>query len=226
MLQTNQLIGFGATNSFGAPPSATFTDSQIVQTDGNTVSFTSLSFGDTDAGRRIVVYLWSVADDGTPVFDECTIGGVTAVELANLGSGVASTAIYTAAVATDADVTVTAGLSSNTGESWGLGVYRLVGYKTTAVDAETSSADPASFTMTVGAGGVMIGGAFSTGSSAWAWTGVFDGDSENYEHTDGPFRGTGAHEVFVSSQSGVNVTATGTSTGSIRLGACVGIDLA
>ena len=197
------------------PVEATFEAHEVSGTAGNPHTFSGVALGAAAANRHIVVGA-GISWGGTANVTGVTVNGESATEIIEYGLTSQGASLHVAAVptGTTGDIVIT---TSGTGESWGIGVWRLIGADATPADTGTSVANPMTTTIDCPAGGVIIGYAHAQHGTTHAWTA---GITEQFdETTHGTFRHTGAFDTFAAEQSGLTVTCDPDgSPGSQRMG--------
>jgi hypothetical protein len=171
---------------------------------GSTQTFAGQAIGTAAPNRYVIV---SVAQNSgtrlaTPTV---TVGGISATAVVALRtdySSAASTtqALFIAAVptGTTADVVVT---WSTTVDFTAIAVWAAYGINPTAIATATSGADPASFTVNVPSGGIVIAAVNNTQYTTSTWAGA----TENYDNNLRSFYNhTGASGV-INSGGTVNI---------------------
>lgn len=181
-----------------SPTSPVQLDIQFVADVVSTADATIYTFSDVSLGPphndRVVVVGISVRAGTAPAISSVTIGGVSAssvVQVASSAGSLSRTALFAAIVPNGivGDVVVTISTAS---VRCGIGAWSLYGMSATASDTGTSTADPATATLTVPVGGACIGYGFAAHNAALTatWTGVSEDFDEAVEAT---FFHTGAH---------------------------------
>lgn len=195
MLCVNNLIGFGAGGA--GVLTAAFVSSNSTGTDGTSATFTAQDIGAAAASRVVVVGVYGRRAGVGAFTCSITIGGnaaTKAVEITNGTSagGTAGVSIHYLAVPADttADIVVT---FSTTSVRFGIGVWSLTSTSgvmlgATATDIE---GDPTATTISVGAGGAVIG--FAAESSALSNTATWSGLTEDLDAVIETRTYTGAH---------------------------------
>ena len=184
------------------PVEATFETSQVDTTDtGSPLTFSGVDLGDAAANRHIVVGV-GVSWGGSAQVSGVTVGGQSATEIIEVGLASQKASLHIAAVPTGAtgDIVIT---TTGTGESWGIGVWRLIGANATPDDTGSSTADPMVDTINCPAGGVIIGYAHAQNGNTHTWTNLTEQFDET---TEGSFQHTGAFDTFAATQSGRSIT--------------------
>jgi hypothetical protein len=173
------LIGFGG---YFAPKSLTFTDHATDTANLTTYTFSARAIGTAASDRRVHVLVHG-GGVGDTTLSSVTVGGVSATINVQASSGQHTSAIATAAVptGTTGDVVVT---FSGGKARCGIGVYASTGLSSeTAVDTDSSTADPATATLTSVAGGFVLALAAGDNSSSLTWTNVTEDYDEVFEST-------------------------------------------
>lgn len=209
----------------------TFLQSVANDADLTTYTFPSQNLGTASAGRYIVALIAGSSGTSGRTISSVTIGGVSASQLgfvSEAGSTRASS-IWIAAVPTGTTGDVVITWSAGMGRC-GVGLYSLTGAQTTAFDTATATATSGttlSDTINIPAGGVCFSVATAqvSGDYSWSWTNITE-DFDTLLETGSPNhnRFTGASDVFGSSQSGLALTATASST--IGSGSMLAVSLA
>jgi len=148
---------------------------------GSTQTFTAEAIGTAAPNRYVIVAV--MQNSGTrPATPTVTIGGITAtpaVEMRTDYSGAASTtqALFIAAVPTGAtaDIVVT---WSTTVDITAIAKWAAYGINPTVIGTATSGANPASFTVNVPSGGIVIAAVNNPQYTTSTWTGA----TEDYDH--------------------------------------------
>lgn len=168
---------------------------EITQTDSRTtpaMSFTSVSFGEDDPSRFMVVLVFH-GDTNTDPGDTptATIGGVSATLIGAKSTGVGGggvvdacgVAIFTAAP-TGTSGTVSITWPQDDGVT--IVVLRLVGYSSTATDfdIELTSGDGSVTTTAVTDGCIIAGVAKGSDNTNITWTGITERGEENLDGAD------------------------------------------
>ena len=137
---------------------------------GTVFTFAAEAIGAAAADRRVHVLIGASGNVGT--ITTVTIGGISANITAQAQDGAAKAGIATALVptGTTADVVVT--LSDTQGRCH-IGVFSSTGLSSnTPLDTGTSTADPATDTLTSAPGGFCLGLGVSVATTTVAWTGI------------------------------------------------------
>ena len=207
-------------SSFGLVDSdatVSFAGSTVDATNATTGTFSNHAIGTASTTRKTLVMVDFAGTVGDEDVLSVTVGGVTAVNLAkanSTGGGrpmeawVAETPSGTVA-GTTADIVVVSN-DSNYSEI-GIGVYALESGP--FYDSFTSNANPATGTLTVPAGGVVIAASLlansTSATSSFAWSSNI---TENYDEAldTNTSRHTGASAAFSTLQEEITITATPT----------------
>lgn len=188
----------------------TYLNSASATPASGTYTISSATFGTASADRLIAVVInWIGGTGGTY---GCTIGGVTATQIAlteNLGESI-GTAIFIAAVPTGTSGNI---VFTNSAGNWTRAItswWGLTGYNVSPFDTKTtqgSSASP-SVSIAIPANGAVIGGGANQGGSganSAAWTGLTEKTDSN---PAGFTSGSNASDTFVSASGGTTVSPT------------------
>lgn len=204
------LRGAGLSGSTAAVATATFTDSSVNGTPATNFTFSTQSIGTAAANRKVVVVV-QLGTAGQTV-SSLTIGGNGAASIvARSASEHVSIWQLVVASGTTADVVVN---GSGVSDACGIGVYAVYGAAAAATDTGGSTAvDPATDTIDVPAGGVLIAGVVHrSGAETFAWTNI----TERYDELiiSGVLYQSGASSEFASAQTGLAITADPSTAGS------------
>jgi hypothetical protein len=198
--------GQSLTEDSAVPLEASFTASAVSATDTSSpLTFSGVALGVAAADRRIIVVASVSTSTSSSSISGVTVGGQTGVQLVAGDNNNRFCSIFTALVPTGTTGDIVVSISAQTGETWGIGVFRLTGAAEAATDTAVSAADPSVLTIDCPAGGVIIGGAFSAGVSAWTWAEITEAYDENAE---GTIYHSGAFDKFAVAQTNLAVTAT------------------
>jgi hypothetical protein len=138
--------------------------------DTNTYTFTDVAIGTADASR-IVAAMFSHRASGT--IGSVTIGGVGATLIKAQTAGTSAAYIYAAAVPTGTTATVIITMSAGSSSRCGLGLVSIYDASGVAAsDSDSSTAEPASVTLTVPTNGVVIGYVWANSATTYTWTGL------------------------------------------------------
>jgi hypothetical protein len=172
MLQVNQLTGFGIRRAGGAIPTLAYQTATNSGANSTSYTFSTQAIGTAAADRLVVVVIGREPGD---TLSSSTIGGISATVVANAGTCTIIAAVVT--TGTTADVVLN---FAGTQIRIGVAVYAVYGLSsTTATSTYTASL---SETVTIPAGGVAIGCAYSgSGGVSTTWTGVTENSSQNIE---------------------------------------------
>jgi len=202
------------------PPSVTFADHAVDLTSATTYTFTSRALSTAASSRKIVVAIAGYT--GTTTVSSVTVGGVSAtlVVQKQVNAASANAELWIAAVptGTTGTVVVTWG-AGRTG--CGIGLYAVYGINPTASNTATASdaATAASITasLNIPATGVAI--AVSTSSQAGgvtqSWTNLTKNYDEQMETGSAGYQ-SGACAVFATTQTGLNITSTYSSSATYK----------
>jgi hypothetical protein len=173
-------------------------------------NWTGVNFGTAATGRVIVVGIGGITGAGVPNIAGVTLGGVTATMQARIQSPSTSNGIeiWTATVNTGTTGDITLSWSSQVN-------YRVVGvwsvysanptpYATNTSSGDSGSGDP-SATISVPAGGCIIGALTAQTSGSISWTNL----TEKYQDKlDASSTYTGASDIFSTTQTNRTISAT------------------
>jgi hypothetical protein len=198
------LFPTGATVS-STPFSLSFIDAVENSANQTAYTFSGVSIGDADAGREVIVGVAGISSGGDKAVSTLTIGGVSASLVfagTNTGSGHGSE-FWRANVptGTTGDIVVTWGGAM---ACTGVGIYRMVGGDTTVENTAENGSNPMVTTISVSAGGAIIGCGFYTSNATYAWTNLTEKYDEQMNGGDGTH--TGATDTFVSAQTNRSIT--------------------
>lgn len=211
LLQSNQLIGFGAGGG-AAAATVTFTDSSVDATDATAYTFSTQSIGTAAADRKIVV----AADTAGGAASADGVSGITVG-----GEALTQVAATIAPLGDETQVelwqgTITTGTTADIIVTWngahgrcGIGVWAVTGAGAAASDTveDNSSTTAETGTIDVPAGGVLIAAVVhtATGTKTHVWTGPTEDYDEEVESNIGH---SGASLAYAAAQTGLTVTAT------------------
>lgn len=209
MLTVTNLIGFGVGG--GAADAVVTLIGNTTSANGTNSPKTYTGFGNAPATAFYVVgFGWRTGLSTTVT--SVTIGGVTAavatdgINPASMQDGAVEqrVALYGATVSSGVALDVVLTMSNNNA-STGIGMWQLDNLlSTTPTYSNSSTADPASFTTNISAGGVAIvyGHCIASGT-------VFANVAENFdEASDATKRNMGGSAAFAAAQSGLVITST------------------
>lgn len=180
MLQTNNLIGFGA-GGVVDPLVLTYLD--FGESTSGTANHTGLSFGTASAGRYLVAVGHVRQSSGSDQTD-VTIGGVSATIVIQSGGSINRSFIAIALVPTGTSGTVA---WDGDAQATAVEMYSLTGLQSatphdTASDYSTNNQDEQTLDLNVPEGGAVVGGVASHSNDPVAWTGLTeDRESGNIE---------------------------------------------
>lgn len=185
-----------------------FTTSAFDAVDRTTYTFSSQAIGDASASRYVIVGATSAS--GSQTVSSMTIGGISASLIVSLGDSVESgyrAELWAAAVptGTTADVVVT---YSGGVVRCGIGIWRMVGGSVTPTDTASASADPASDTINVAAGGGLCAIVLWSNTGApytTSWTGVDEDFDTNFGEGDTNY--SGGSKLYAAAQTGMTISA-------------------
>lgn len=200
----------GYSRSFGAaPPPAAITWPSGANASANAPSspytFSAVPSGTASPDRYLAAFIGSRGAAGGFTISNVTIRSVTATQVAfaNAVNGEGGAGMYIAAVptGTTADVVVT----FTNGGPMSVILWALTSLvSSTPTNQGTSTADPASLTTNISAGGVAIGGVFAIDEDPITWTNL-------NENVDALFdlnrRYSGASAAFASAQTSLVLSA-------------------
>jgi len=212
MLSVNAMSGFGARPA-AAPVEASFLANGYATAPGTAnYTFSGVSFGVADTGRRIVVHIYSTGD-GDARIASMTIGGVSGAEIVSATHNVNTYSYLFHAIAptgTTGDIVVNT--TSGNFNNVAFGSWRVLNSDSTVSDTLTNSSEPSTGTIDCPANGVVIagGGNDSDSVSSNTWTGV----SESFEQVFATNRhSTGGFTEYAAAQTDLTVTMDWTTDG-------------
>lgn len=179
----------------------TFQNSYTDTTNQTTYTYSSCSIGTAASDRRVHVGGWS--SNNTRTVSSVTIGGVSAtinIQSGGVGNGTSFIATANVPTGTTADVVVT---WSGAQIRSAIGVWSSTGLTSdAAIDTDSSTADPATVTLTTVSGGFVIAVKHNQGDVAtftWSGTGVTERfELTNIEATNSQFGGADADTTTTS----------------------------
>jgi hypothetical protein len=191
MLRATNLIGCGAGQS-GTPFEVTNTDERDDEATGSSVTFTTVSFGDDDATRYVIVVAVNSEGNLHSITDIDIGSDTSATQLAfiehSAGSGptdgVANVAIYAGQpTGTSGSVVVTFAGTRHAASSLHITVWRMVGGTITGLNTMTDDGTPdCSGAITVADGDVVLAGAITVQNASLP---VLETGSKDYTGTSG-----------------------------------------
>lgn len=204
----------------GGPVTISLTDHAVDSSDSATYTFTSRAIGTASSGRKIVVGIARNSGGAAGAVSSVTIGGISATKITGVNYVSESSAeLWQADVPTGTTATIVV-VWANSGLRMGIGVWALTNAAASAHDAQTASngAPGMSVSINCPANGAVLGCASNGGASTWTWTGI----AEQYdEGTEGGVRyQSGASSAFATQQTGLSVTASDGSGGSVTMAVC------
>lgn len=198
MSALEQIILAGGGSSSGK--SFAYSTSAIEEVDTSTpVTFSSIAIGTAASDRRVHVAVHFRGNGNGRALDTVTIGGVTATVNVNGGSDGtrAFVAICTANVPTGTTADVVVAWTGGTSSAVAIGVWYSYGLTSSVANStSTSTADPASATLTTLSGGFAISAAqYSDDSGNFTWTSLdkrYDGSANDIAYSGSSIGTTGA----------------------------------
>ncbi len=189
--------------------------------DLSTYTFSGVSFGAADAGRKIVFAFFVPKVDPPPSITSVTIGGVTATLVTGATVGVSPTVtnltgyLYEAVVPTGTSGTITVVLGAAAVRFAG-GVWRVIsGTASSGAGNGIASGSSATITPTIPTGGVGIFCAYNSSGNFNAWTNL---STEDFDKTLESTRGVSGGRRTVAGATAV--TANATTSGATGLVGC------
>ena len=201
-----RLVGSGDSGG-GGPASASIAYTDRGNDPSDKSSYTFLARNTGGAGTKHVGVLGMGAMQGNLLASSATIGGVSATKITEAvddnGHGFRTrSALWLADVTDDGTSDIVINWSIGIGRC-AIAVWRLDGINATVHDTAPSTADPASVSLDVPAGGVALGGAaFTSWSSAVTWTGL---DEHVFEAMEGATRFSAGSKAFATMQTGLSI---------------------
>lgn len=180
-LEVNQLAGFGFINR--TPKSLTYLGGCFTGTDATTYTCSTFNAGGNGLGaedpdRGIIVACSSAAAAGRTV-STVTVAGSSATVVANPSSATNISFVATIALPTGTSgnvaVTYSGGMVTN-----GCGIWRAVGYSTTAT-ANFANSTTTSQSLNTAAGGIAVGSAYDSATTPNFSSGLTNDDTNNPE---------------------------------------------
>jgi hypothetical protein len=193
---------------FSSPASVTFTDSDSTGSNLTVYTFSGLSLGTAQTGRKIVVGACGAGGGSARTITGITVAGSDCT-LVKQGTadGESAADLYQVELAsgTTGDVVVT---FSGAPSRAAVGVFAVYDAATAVHDTGGSNANPATDTLNIPAGGVAIGYQYTGHGSTrtFTWTNL----TEDLDQTfDGVYDSqTGASAAFATVQTGLAITCT------------------
>lgn len=151
----------------------TYTDAKSDNVGGMSTTFSTVALGTASSDRYIVAVATVRTSGTTDITMTCTIGGVSATSVATVASLTSSAHrqnIFIAAVPTGTTGNVVLTFSRSAIRSM-ISVFAVTGIDgLTASATATSTASPATGTITIPAGGVAIAGSYNILGGAYTWS--------------------------------------------------------
>lgn len=186
----------------------TLTDSPVSTSDLTAYTFTAAAIGTAAVGRRVIVCV-SGYSGSNPAVSSVTVGGNAATAVVSQISVGQRSAIYIIQVdtGTTADIVVTFSVGCSFCGAAVFAAYNLL--SSTATDTGSSTANPATGTMNISAGGVGVAyaAAYAAASRTFTWAGLTERVDEDVEAALFDTH-SAASAAFASAQTGLTVTAT------------------
>lgn len=206
MFSTTHLVGFGAGGSI-VPATISNTASGADVSNATAYTFSSQALGAAASDRKIVVGVVEVA--ATTTVSTLTVGGVSASLVKRQSGGIQVVELWQADVptGTTGDVVVTMAAAS---QGVAIGVWRVVGAASAASNTLGAYAAPATGTIDIPAGGVLVAmvGNRVVGTTTVTWTGPTEDFDANDITSAGNDTYSGASGAHATAQTGYTVTAT------------------
>lgn len=198
------------------PVTIEFGGSQVDAVARTTYTFTSVGIGTAAAGRKVVVAAANARATTTSAVSSMTIAGVSATKVVAANhdpDDTADTELWQAVVATGTTATIVVTYDLAT-DRCGVGTWAVYGAASAAHATATNFSDPLSASINVPEKGGCIG---SVGSANVVLTYTWTNLTENYDEVvqEGVIH-SGASETFATTQTGLTITANGSSTPSRR----------
>ena len=185
--------------------------------DATNFTFSTQALGAAHTQRKIAVAIASNSSSSGRTISSVTVGGVSATSIISADGGSTSTniaAIYLASVPTGTTGDVVVSHSAGMGNC-SISLYRLIGASSTAHDTGSDIAltgNALSDTMNVVSQGVLIACVDWLGNGA-ARTTTWTGPTEDVDETiEGNFTYSSASKLYVTTQTGITITATASGT--------------
>lgn len=185
--------------------------------DATNFTFSTQALGAAHTQRKIAVAVVSNSSTGGRTISSVTVGGVSATSIISADGGSTNTrmtAIYLASVptGTTGDAVVS---HSGSMTSCAISLYRLIGASSTVHDTGsdiTESGNALSDTINVVSQGVLIA-CVNWEGSAGARTTTWTGPTEDVDTTiEGNFTYSSASKLYLTTQTGITITATASGT--------------
>lgn len=152
--------------------SVTFTDSASSGTNGTSFDFAGIDIGTAAANRWVVVCIKGYQATAADVdFSSVTIAGETGIAAVKNEIGDAAGGIYYANVPTGTSGTISV-VFTNSADRCAIMVYDCKMSGGTPYDTATSVSDPSDLSLSVPAGGIIIGAAIANSNTTVSWTGL------------------------------------------------------
>lgn len=199
----------------GKALSTTYLSTQFSATDGADFTFSGVSLGAADNSLRRIVVFANAISSASNAFDAMTVGGETVSAAVEVNTGTVTRRIGIAHVPSGATGDVVVSL---TGTALRLVVYlwRIDGLgHDAAADTLSVNATPATGTIDVPAGGVVIAAARAGTSSITFDAGISSDDTETA--SDSGDYWNGGHTDYAVAQTGLTVTASRADAGAVQM---------
>jgi len=209
MLRVNNFIGFGARPAAGSAggKSVNWQTSATSGASGSSYTFSSQALGSAASDRYVIVSVGLGANSAT--VSSMTIGGVSATSVVAASGGHHNASMWIANVPTGTTGDVVLTLSGSSDRAT-IGVWASYGLaSTTAHDTGSSTARPATDTLTTLAGGFAVGYCCNQDGGTVSWTNA----TERFDEVQGQVS-SGADAT--TDGSSLSITATQTSTNTNR----------
>ncbi|TIT05607.1 MAG: hypothetical protein E5W74_31845 [Mesorhizobium sp.] len=185
--------------------------------DDATPNYTGLNFGAAAADRvMLALEAYSSTSSGSSDFNGTTIGGVSATEITEAASsGSVNMGMHAASVPTGTSGDIDIGVSSAGGTTdTALSLLRMKGFSATpyAVNQGLTGGTSISRTIDCPAGGVIVAGVYTDGTTGITWTNVDELD--DFLYNSGQRGLSSAARVYATAQTGLSITAAKTGGGS------------
>ena len=194
----------------------TFQTSANNATGLTTYTFSAQAIGTAAADRRVIVTVAGTGSNNTTI-TTVTVGGVTATEIIDAANSQNNMGVFIALVTTDttADIVIT---FSNAKARCAIGVWSCTGLSSdTAVDSDSSTAEPGVITLTTVASGFAVSMAAdgSTGSLTHTWTNL----TEQFDATVSTRSYSGASDATAGTSLEITADRSGAGTQTVMVAA-------